>query len=85
MVRRPNASEVFPMPYVLSIEPVAGKAFQHGFHLGTDLALAKTLAAEMFVGRNNYGMPTRTVALKRDGRIVDVFDGRWSSEDTWGE
>jgi hypothetical protein len=66
--------------YTLSIEPVGCKAFQHGFHLGTDLVLAKQIAEEKFRSRNAFGMPTVTVALFRGGDMVDVFDGQWSSD-----
>lgn len=66
-------------PFTLSIEPTDGAAFQHGYHLGTDEAVARSIAVERFNGRNAYGLHTRTVALMRAGRIVDVFDGVWSS------
>ncbi len=69
--------------FCLSIEPVDGATFQHGFHLGTDLKLAKQIAEEKFNARNKHGMPTRTVALILSGKIVDVFDGRWASD--WDE
>lgn len=66
-------------PFTLSIEATDGVAFQHGFHLGTYERVARSIAVERFTGRNAYGLATRTVALMRDGRIVDVFDGVWSS------
>lgn len=69
--------------YVLSIEPTEGKSFRHGFNLGTDLAVAKTIAAEMYVARNKAGDFTRTVAIFEagpTGDMVDVFDGTWTSE-----
>jgi len=65
--------------FTLSIEPTNGAAFQHGFHLGTDEAVARGIAEERFAGRNAYGLHTRTVALVRNGRLFDVFDGAWSS------
>ncbi len=69
--------------YTLSIEPTEGETFQHGFHLGTDLKLARQIAEEKFNARNASGMPTRTVALfrgaVRDGDMVDVYDGQWAS------
>lgn len=76
-------------PYTLSIEPIDGKTFLHGFHLGTDLRLAKQIAEEKFRARNSSPvekdldgrtMKTRTVALKQGGKLVDVFDGEWASE-----
>lgn len=66
--------------FTLSIEPVGAATFQHGFHLGTDINLAKRIAEEKFNARNEHGMPTRTVALFLAGKMVDVFDGRWSSD-----
>ena len=72
--------------YCLSIEPTEGATFQHGFHLGTDLRLAKQIAEEKFRARNSHNMPTRTVALIQKGKLVDCYDGRsWSSELTWEE
>jgi hypothetical protein len=67
-------------PYILSIEPIEGETFQHKFHLGTDIGVAKKIAVEMFHARNQQNMPTRTVALLRDNKIVDCYDGKWSSE-----
>jgi len=64
--------------FTLSIEPTEGRAFQHGFHLGTIETIARREAEDRFNGRNASGLYTRTVALIRDGRIVDVFDGSWS-------
>ncbi len=66
--------------YTLSIEPVEGKAFQYGYHLGTGLELAKQIAAEKFHARNKHGLPTRTVALFRGGDMIDVYDGDWMSD-----
>lgn len=62
----------------LSIEPTEGKAFLHGFHLGTDLRLAKQIAEEKFHARNDYGMWTRTVALILKGKIIACYDGSWT-------
>ncbi len=66
--------------YTLSIEPVGAKAFQYGYHLGTQLPLAKQIAEEKFHARNKHGLLTVTVALFRGGDMVDVYDGSWSSE-----
>ncbi len=64
-------------PFTLSIEPLNGKAFQYGFHLGTDERLARQIAEEKFHARNKHGMPTVTVALLRNGKMVDCYDGQW--------
>jgi hypothetical protein len=64
----------------LSIEPTGGKCFQHGFHLGTDIRLARQIAEERFHARNANGEPTCTVALIRNRCIVGVYDGCWDKE-----
>jgi hypothetical protein len=68
-------------PFVLSIEPVEGSSFKHGFHLGTDERVARQIAIEMFDARNANAIPTRTVALFRYGKMLDVYDGAgWTSD-----
>lgn len=65
-------------PFILSIEPLDGPAYQHGFHLGTDLRVARSVAEEVFTRK-----AARTVAImdKPHGQLVDVFDGlRWTSD-----
>lgn len=69
-----------PSVFVLSIEPVEGETYQHGYHLGTDVALARKIAAEEFHRLNATGTWTRTVGLIRDAKLVDVYDGAWSSQ-----
>ena len=62
--------------FVLSIEPQTGRSFRHGFHLGTDLRVAREIAVEYFVAN-----AAKTVALMRDRKIFDLFDGReWSRD-----
>lgn len=88
-------------PYILSIEPVGERAFKYGFHLGTDLRMAKQIAVEKFEARNKaaaddswrvdldgHRLATQTVALLKGNNIVDVYDGQWSSEidyDHWDD
>lgn len=68
-------------PFTMSIEEVAGKGKQHGFHLGTDEKLARTIVQDKFKARSMFNMPTITIALIRDNKIVDVFYGdKWASE-----
>jgi len=76
-------------PFILSVEPYEGPTFQYGYHLGTDLALAKKIVEDKFHARNRSSyatdldgrmMQTRTMALIRNRKVVDVYDGRWSSE-----
>jgi hypothetical protein len=66
--------------FTLSIEPTGKPAYQHGFHLGTEETLARKIAEEIFTGRNAVGQFTCTVALLRDRRIVDIYDGTWQSD-----
>ncbi len=83
------------MTYSLSIETVSEGAYQHGYHLGTDLAIAKQCAEDVFNQRNRlarelgadrachrgYQLLTRTVALFLDGKMIDCYDGdAWSSD-----
>ncbi len=60
----------------LSIEPIGKPAYQHGFHLGTIESVARQIAEEMFAARQDI----RTLALIRDRRIIDVFDGLWLTD-----
>jgi hypothetical protein len=69
-----------PAVFILSIEPMDGPSFQHGFHLGTIESVARKFAEDMFFWRNNSGEATRTVALIRDRKLFDCYDGMWSSE-----
>lgn len=64
-------------PFTLSIETTAGQSYQHGFHLGTDERLARQIAEERFHARIKHGYPTVTVALMREGKMVDCYGGRW--------
>ncbi len=66
--------------FTLSIEPTGKPSFQHGFHLGTEEPMARQFAEEIFHNRNAHVEPTCTVALIRNRKIFDVYDGKWSSE-----
>jgi hypothetical protein len=71
-------------PFILSIEPVDGETYVHGYHLGTDERVARLIAAEHWQHPARNGKPIRTVALMRfennQRRIIDVYDGQWQSE-----
>ena len=66
--------------FTLSVEPVEGETYQHPFHLGTQWELARTIAEERFRATNHHRGLAKTVALKREGKIFDVFDGEWASD-----
>jgi hypothetical protein len=65
-------------PFTLSTETFDKHAYQHGFHLGTDELLARQIAEEKFHALRACGKPIITVALMRDGRMVDCYDGAWA-------
>lgn len=83
-----------PTPYMMSIEPVGERGFRYGFHLGTDLKVARDCVVDRFNGRNAMAkeipgsvdsngrpMATQTIALlDAKGKIVDVYDGTWRSD-----
>ena len=68
-------------PYVLSIETDQG-TYLHGYHLGTQEKLAREIAVSAWHNLiPNQGRYIRTVALKQNGRIVDVYMGQqWESD-----
>jgi hypothetical protein len=67
------------MTFTLSIEQTPGKSVQYGYHLGSDLRLARIIVQEKMAAYLNYGLPVVTMALKRNHKIVDVLyrDGTW--------
>ena len=69
------------MTFTLSIEETEFKSRQHGLHLGTDERVARTIVQEKMSAFVAYDRPVVTMALMRDGKIVDVLypDGRWHS------
>lgn len=65
--------------FVLSIETDAG-TYDHGFHLGTDVRVAQSIAEEAYSRWTpKVGSYIKTVALKRNGQVF-VFDGEWSNQ-----
>ena len=67
------------MPYTLSIETTEGRAKQHGFHLGTNLPTARSVVQDKMRAFVAHRQPVVTMALKLNGKIVDVLypDGSW--------
>ena len=63
-------------PFLLSLEMLDGTVRRHGFHLGTDEGVARRIVEEAWSARRDL----RSLALLRDGRLFDVFDGSWSSD-----
>lgn len=70
------------LTFTMSIEPVDGPTFVHGFHLGTIENIARQLCEERFHCNCGcaYHPQARTIALIRNRRIVDVYDGRWFND-----
>jgi len=71
-------------PFLLSIEPTEGTSFIHSFHLGTDERLAREIAIDIFKNRKWWPrvgyISVRTVALYRNGKMIDVYDGEWTTD-----
>lgn len=68
-----------PSIFTLSIEPCDGPVYLYGFHLGTDPTIAREHARGVFSMVNNR-KGCYTVALIRDGKLYDTWDGRdWHS------
>jgi len=65
----------------MSIEESFGNSKQYGFHLGTDEKLAREIVQDKFKARVAFNMPTVTIALMRNKKIIDVFYGdKWASD-----
>lgn len=71
----------FPITFTASIEFEQGVSFQHPYHLGTIEPMARRVVDDIFYARVGNGLPVLTIALKFDGKIVDVYDGKeWWNE-----
>lgn len=83
----PELMESQPDPFTLSVEPIRARPYLHGYHLGTDLNIARAFGEEIW-RRVNDAYGCYTVALKRGKDIIDWYDGRdWlspsASADDW--
>jgi hypothetical protein len=58
------------MTYTMDIEKPANVVKQHGFHLGSDLAVAERLVLE----RLKYDPAVVSIALRCDGTLVHIYD-----------
>ena len=67
--------------FSLSIEPVIGKSFQYGFHLGTDEKLARQIAEEKFLPATRPACSRGRSRSFAKARLVDCFYGQWQSEE----
>jgi hypothetical protein len=66
---------------ILSIEDKPGHSYMHGFHLGTDLRLARQITEEMFHARVKNEMPVVTMAIFAGNKMLDCYMGdKWMSE-----
>jgi hypothetical protein len=69
--------------YTASIETTNKGTFVYGFHLGTIEWIARDAARELMhlrYARRLGEIRVRTIGLLADGRLIDVFDGEWTSE-----
>jgi hypothetical protein len=60
------------MTYTMHIEKPAGVVKQHGFHLGTDKAVAESFVVE----RLKADAGVLSIALRNDGKLVKIYDFR---------
>jgi len=60
-------------PYTMDVEYVTGEIKPHGFHLGTDLKQAEVFVFEKL--KSDF-QPALTVALRRSGKLVRIYDHR---------
>lgn len=67
-------------PFVMSVETDAG-TYQYGFHLGTIESVARSMVEDRYLLLvPKIGTRVITIALMRDHKVFDVYDGsRWSS------
>ena len=64
----------------LSIETDDG-TYQHGFHLGTDRKVARSIAQDAFhTWKPRQGTLIKSVALKQSNKQTVYYDGTWSSD-----
>jgi len=60
--------------FTMSIEPLEGPTYQHGFHLGTIESVARGLVEDHWKAGG-----FRSLGLMRAGDLFDCYDGEWSS------
>jgi hypothetical protein len=66
--------------FILSIETNV-RTYQHPYHLGTIESVARKCASDIFdhLKPQINGEYIVSVALIRDGKLFDVYDGEWHS------
>lgn len=70
-----------PSVFVASIEPLEGPSYLYGYHLGTIEKVARECVVDLYRYKVKDPKGCRTIGLKLDGKLVDVWDGqKWSSE-----
>ena len=60
------------MPYTMHIEKPANVVKQHGFHLGTDKAIAESFVLD----RLRADPAVLSIALRLDGKLIGLYDWR---------
>lgn len=65
------------MTYALNIKTDVG-TYMHGYHLGTDLEIARQIAEQVYFKRiPKVGTRITSVAIVGDGEVA-MFDGKWN-------
>ena len=71
------------MTFFLSMERRIGeKPELHGFHLGTNERIARSIVNEKMATCRENGWPMVTMGLLRDGKVFDICyrNGKWHSQ-----
>ncbi len=66
------------MTFTMSIEPLEGSTYQHGFHLGTIEGVARQVVESHW--KAGVVERFRSLGLIRGGNLFDVFDGEWAND-----
>ena len=66
--------------FTMSVETDAG-TYVHGFHFGTEEKIARQLVEGYFpTFRPKIGTRVITLALMRNGKLFDCYDGQWAND-----
>lgn len=66
--------------YYASVEVSQGMTYQHPYHLGTDLRMARHCCEAIYYNRIDSGKPVVSIGLMLSGKLIDTFDGVWFEE-----
>lgn len=57
------------------------ETYQHNFHLGTDVKVAKDIAESYFKNlKPRFGKVIKSIALERDFKVFARYNGQWDAK-----